>query len=284
VALFAFLLWKETPKRPSLASNVAIDPAGPVNPLRPKRVAITRFTVQPAQVSFGQPVTVSWEVANAATVRITPWPGNVESWGTTRFIPTEDTAVIALEARGAGDGNAAREERPIHVVRLAAKPVVEFSADRSRVPFGESVTLRWSAPAGAALRIDPPVPGFDPARPRGQVKVKLERNTEYALTARGLLGATTRMVAVRVVPRIAVFEAVPNALDHCKVSVLRWTVLGASTLSIEPGIGQVRSPYRVVRPQRTTRYTLTAEGPGGSSSSEVTVSVVPGPGPACGPS
>jgi hypothetical protein len=105
----------------------------------------------------------------------------VGSWGTTKFLPTEDTSAIVLEAKGEGTGNAVRKERPIRVVRGASPPAIVFRADRAQVPVGESVTLR------------------------------------------------------------------------------------------------------VVRPQRTTRYTLKAEGPGGASTRDVTVSVTPGPGPACGP-
>ena len=48
------------------------------------------------------------------------------------------------------------------------------------------------------MRIDPPVEGFDPARPHGQVKVTPERNIEYALTARGLFGSSTRLLTIRV--------------------------------------------------------------------------------------
>jgi hypothetical protein len=287
VAVLAFLLWKDTRKPAAPVASVAINPAGPgdagqANALR-GRVAVTLFTVQPEQVKFGQPVTVNWEVKNASTVRITPWPGSVGSWGRTKFLPTEDTVAIVLEAKGEGTGNAVREERPIRVVRGKSPPAIVFKADRAQVPVGESVTLRWSVPDATSVRIAPEIPGFDHTRTSGEIKVSPETNTQYALTATGLSGAATKRVTVRVVPRIAVFEAVPNALDRCKVAVLRWTIIGATGISIEPGIGPVHSPYRVVRPQRTTRYTLKAEGPGGSSTRDVTVSVTPGPGPACGP-
>jgi hypothetical protein len=207
----------------------------------------------------------------------------VGSWGTTKFLPTEDTSAIVLEAKGEGAGNAVREERPIRVMRGKLPPAIVFKADRAQVPVGESVTLRWSAPDATSVRIAPEIPGFDHTRTSGEIKVSPETNTRYALTATGLSGTATKRVTVRVVPRIAVFEAVPNALDQCKVAVLRWTIIGATGISIEPGIGPVHSPYRVVRPQRTTRYTLKAEGPGGASTRDVTVSVTPGPGPACGP-
>jgi len=80
---------------------------------------------------------------------------------------------------------------------------------------------------------------------------------------------------VRVAPRIAAFEAVPASADQCQVVVLRWTVESASTVSVDPGIGIVSptSGYKVVRPLQTTRYVLKADGPGGSASRDVTISV-----------
>ena len=46
-------------------------------------------------------------------------------------------------------------------------------------------------------------------------------------------------------------------------------------MTIEPSIGVVRetSGYRLVRPIQTTKYTLTAIGPAGTVSKDITVSV-----------
>ncbi len=75
-------------------------------------------------------------------------------------------------------------------------------------------------------------------------------------------------------PTIAAFEAVSAPGEPCAV-ILRWTVKGAASASIEPTLGQVSaaSGYKVVRPLQTTRYLLRAEGPGGTVSQGVTVSV-----------
>jgi hypothetical protein len=75
-------------------------------------------------------------------------------------------------------------------------------------------------------------------------------------------------------PTIVAFEAVPTPVEQCGVAVLRWTVKGASTVSIDSGIGVVDAVgYRALRPLQTTRYTLTASGPGGSANRDVTLSV-----------
>lgn len=85
-------------------------------------------------------------------------------------------------------------------------------------------------------------------------------------------------------PMIAAFEAVPSPVEQCAVAILRWTVQGASSVSIEPGIGVVSpsSGYKVVRPIQTSRYTLKAEGPGGAVSRDVTLSVSNATRSSCG--
>jgi hypothetical protein len=74
--------------------------------------------------------------------------------------------------------------------------------------------------------------------------------------------------------QIQVFEAVPFPGDPCK-TILRWTADGATQASIEPVLGAVTpaSGYRLVQPATTTRYTLTATGPDGTASRNLTVTV-----------
>jgi serine/threonine protein kinase len=85
-------------------------------------------------------------------------------------------------------------------------------------------------------------------------------------------------------PVIAAFEAVPTPVEQCAVAILRWTVQGATSVSIEPGIGMVdaASGYKVVRPVHTSRYTLKAASPGGSVSRDVTLSVLRATRSSCG--
>jgi hypothetical protein len=75
-------------------------------------------------------------------------------------------------------------------------------------------------------------------------------------------------------PTIAAFEAALAPGEPCAV-ILRWTVKGATSASIEPTLGPVdpASGYRVVRPLQTMRYSLRAEGPGGTANRDVTISV-----------
>jgi peptidoglycan-associated lipoprotein len=71
-------------------------------------------------------------------------------------------------------------------------------------------------------------------------------------------------------------------IDRGQSAVLRWTVTGATTISINNGVGTVQaSGNRRVIPADTTTYTLTASGTGGeiTANATVTVSAPPPPPP-----
>lgn len=75
-------------------------------------------------------------------------------------------------------------------------------------------------------------------------------------------------------------SATPPSVDQGKCSTLNWRSENASSASIEPEIGDVRtSGSRQVCPGSTTRYTITAKGEGGSDSAATTVIVNPPPPP-----
>ena len=82
-------------------------------------------------------------------------------------------------------------------------------------------------------------------------------------------------VKVPLPPQIHYFQAKPSSIFKGESSNLSWSISDATLAKIEPGIGGV-DPQRgtvTVRPSRTTTYVLTAEGPGGTSSRQVTVYV-----------
>ena len=75
-------------------------------------------------------------------------------------------------------------------------------------------------------------------------------------------------------PAIVSFTASPMAILVGEDSTLSWTVIGAATLSIDPGIGSVLgTTSQVVAPNQTTTYTLTLND---SVSAQVTVVVLQG--------
>ena len=74
---------------------------------------------------------------------------------------------------------------------------------------------------------------------------------------------------------ISSLTASPPTITAGHNSTLRWMVTGASTISIDQGIGPVTGDSQVVTPSQTTTYTLTATDAGnGSVTAAVTVTVV----------
>ncbi len=83
-------------------------------------------------------------------------------------------------------------------------------------------------------------------------------------------------------PVINSFSATPAAISAGESSTLSWTVTGATTVSIDQGIGSVAlSGTRAVAPAVTTTYTLTATSSAGNvpATTQVIVST-PAPTPA----
>lgn len=75
-------------------------------------------------------------------------------------------------------------------------------------------------------------------------------------------------------PSIAFFRASPSVLVAGQASMLSWSVAGATAISIDNGIGDVTGlANKLVVPQRSTTYRLTATNAGGSVSAIATVSV-----------
>jgi hypothetical protein len=132
-----------------------------------------------------------------------------------------------------------------------------------------------SPPSPSATPVVEPTDTVDPAPAADPIQTPLVPPDVESRASNGLPDSQAAQLPT---PMIAAFEAVPTRVEQCAVAILRWTVQGASSVSIEPGIGVVNaaSGYKVVRPVQTSRYTLKAEGPGGSISRDVTLAVASG--------
>lgn len=68
--------------------------------------------------------------------------------------------------------------------------------------------------------------------------------------------------------------AQPAAISAGKSSVLTWSSANGTTFDLQPGIGHVQSKGSMkISPKKTTTYTLTVTGSGGTSESSATVTV-----------
>jgi hypothetical protein len=76
-------------------------------------------------------------------------------------------------------------------------------------------------------------------------------------------------------PVITEFKATPATIHAGQKSTLSWSVTGATSVSIDSGVGAQTGTSVDVTPTATTTYTLTATGLGGSVTSMTTVTVLP---------
>jgi peptidoglycan-associated lipoprotein len=81
-------------------------------------------------------------------------------------------------------------------------------------------------------------------------------------------------------PVINSFTAEPSTVEAGQSSTLRWSITGATDMTIDHGVGAVQSSgQRQVFPRASTSYMLTVRGPGGMDSRSVTVEVSSAPPP-----
>jgi hypothetical protein len=153
-------------------------------------------------------------------------------------------------------------------------PVISlFTANPSSMTSGSTSTLSWTVTGADQLAIS----GIGSVT-GNSVDVTPSETTTYTLTATNSAGNVTRSTTVTVtaaLPVIDSFTATPatiNAGDSC---TLAWTVTGASSLSIDHGVGAMTGSSTSVSPAITTTYTLTATSDAGDVTSKATVTVNP---------
>ncbi|MFW6428763.1 MAG: carboxypeptidase regulatory-like domain-containing protein, partial [Desulfosalsimonas sp.] len=84
----------------------------------------------------------------------------------------------------------------------------------------------------------------------------------------------TASVTVRISPKVQI-AASPEMIASGESSVLTWDSSFAESCTISPSIGEVGTEESVtVSPTETTTYTITATGPGGSTTANTTITVI----------
>ncbi|MCJ7515904.1 MAG: Ig domain-containing protein [Dehalococcoidia bacterium] len=177
--------------------------------------------------------------------------------------------------------------------------IISFKANPSNISSGQSSTLSWKD-SGASLyeiKSEPTDPSIYPLFPRspgtGQVVVHPTTTTNYTLTVcdddYNCVTQTTQVIVSGSgpgpkpgsLPVISSFDANPANISAGQYTTLSWMVSGASNVTIDQGIGDVSSvSQKIVYPNTTTVYTLTAYNASGivSQTTQITVSGS-GPGP-----
>ena len=214
-------------------------------------------------------------MTGATTVSISPGVGAVT--GTSVAVSPTGTTTYTLTATNASGSRSAT----VTVTVTAGPPSIQsFTATPPSIPGGQVSTLAWSVAGATTVSISPGVGAVTGT----SVAVSPASTTTYTLTATNASGSRSATATVTVTaapPSIQSFTATPPAIQGGQSSTLAWSVTGATTLSITPGVGTVTGTSVPVSPASTTTYTLTATNASGSVNSTAMVSVIPAGLAAC---
>ena len=225
------------------------------------------FKANSEDIMVGASTNLIWDTAFADTVTITPGIGTVTDDGSVAVSP-EQTTTYTITAIGPGGTSTATTT--VHV--SYPPPPTEFTANPQMLGEpGDAATLTWTTSWADSCRIEP---GIGSVPVNGSVQVTPAVNTTYTLTATGPGGVTRKSIAVSFpAPSVSLIADKQNVYTGNPVT-LSWSSANADTCTIEPGIGTVDiEGSTVVSPLATTTYTISAAGPGGTTSSSVTVTV-----------
>lgn len=157
--------------------------------------------------------------------------------------------------------------------------ILEFEADAERVASGQAVILSWEVQDVETLTISNEVGDVlgQTVDGKGTITVNPAETTSYTLSATSEETVQSRSVSIFVGnPVIGSFSV--RGLDAIRVggtTSLAWSVDGETSISIDPAIGDVSDKSSIdVSPAETTTYTITATNEQGTTTAEVTVSVI----------
>jgi len=242
------------------------------------------LSAEPQTIRSGGVVTLTWSSTDAEQCTIQPDIGQVEPEGSIMVAPT-DTTTYTIEATNRGGS-------------VSASALV--TVQQNTVPVGENdyaTTIQGTAIDVAALMNDTDADG-DPltisayTQPihgtvldAGNGLLTYVPEAEFSGTdlftytiSDGFGGSATATVTVDVTaadpqPTVAL-SVEPETIPPGGTSTLTWSSTDADSCVIEPDVGSVDpTGFITVNPAATTTYTITATGPGGTATAEVTLTV-----------
>ena len=270
---------------PVATTTYTLSASGPGGSLSPEPTAtITVIDLAPSGSLDGNPNAItrgecsnlSWTTTGATSRSLDQGIGAVGASGSRSVCPAV-TTTYALSA--SGPGGILSPEPTVTISVATPAPTGGMSADPLEIDSGECSTLRWDTTDATSVSLNPGVGSVDAT---GSRQVCPATTTTYTLTATGAGGSLSPPPAVTVTVRrpsaapTGTLAATAENIRRRECTTLVWSTADATSQSINPGIGVVESSgTREVCPLRTTTYTLSASGPGGSLDPEpaVTISV-----------
>src|SRR5882724_470268 len=203
------------------------------------------ISISPSVVAAGQTTTLTWTSTNSTSVAITP------------SVLGDDVTSVALS--GSTTIN-------ILGVTLVANP--------SKIGPGQTASLSWTSANATSLSIDQGIGVVN--GPSGSLSVSPAATTIYTITATNGTASATATATVNA-PLAVTLKASPANIAPGSQSTLTWASQGATSLSIDQGVGAVTgaSGSVAVSPTQNTTYTITAlDAQGNTATGLVTVNVV----------
>lgn len=171
-------------------------------------------------------------------------------------------------------------------------PTLVFSASTNTIAAGQSVALTWQSTGATSVTITAsPTSGSGSrtvttsAQASGSVNDSPTETTTYTAIATGTGGSspaqsTIVQVAQAVQPQITQFTANPAAVGGGQTTTITWATTNATSVTISPSVQQTddaaplpTSGSAIVAINAATTFTITATGPGGTATGQLTVAV-----------
>ena len=231
---------------------------------------ITSFTAEKSVITSGSSTTIA-ATFTGGTASINNGVGAVTSGTAISVGPLTTSTTYTLTVTNSV-GASVTQDLTIDVV--AAPSITSFTADPASVASGSASTLTGVFANGTAVRRPDNVVMTSGV---GSSTGALSSTTTYTLVVTNAAGdsatATTTVTVVTSAPTITSFTATPATISVGDATTLAWDVAGASTMSIDQGVGTVTGTSQQVSPATTTTYTLTATNVVGSTTAAATVTV-----------
>lgn len=236
---------------------------------------ITSFTSTPELIASDGTARLEWYVTNATSVSINQGIGTVSLYGSRDVTPASTTEYTLTATNSAGSTTMTTTV----AVSSSGQPVItRFRAMPPTITTGGSSTLDWVVAGATSMFIDQNI-GTIPAT--GTHSVSPTATTTYTLTATNDKGTVTATATVNFStvppPAINYFQIDNDTIFVGQSTILRWSVTGADSISINQGIGAV-SPVDIwtITPSSagTITYTITATNSlGDTDTASVTLTV-----------
>ncbi|MGA2158952.1 MAG: hypothetical protein ABSG90_07020 [Dehalococcoidia bacterium] len=245
---------------------------------------ISSFSASPTTISAGGVATLNWSVAGATSVVIDQGIGNVAISGSRAVSPLTNIIYTLTASNGTASTTATTSVfvngSPGGIPSGPGLPsIINFSANPPIVTPGGSSTLNWQVSDAASVAI---TPGIGNVRLSGSTHVGPTSSKTYTLTATNAAGTVTATTTIMVQsgsaiqpPIVLSFTANPAGIINGTPSILTWNIFGATSVSIDQGIGNVgASGSTPVHPGSSTIYTLTASNSAGGVTATTDINVL----------